>query len=138
MCTVCPAAFVRSYTLQRHIYGIHAGLRPFQCEECGVLFPQSYDLMRHLRFVHNRVKQWVCPKKSCQGIFARFSDLKRHVSVVHDKIRAYSCEICGHNFEDSGNLTPHVEAKHKKRKRRMADGTPAVESPGRFTRSRAM
>ena len=37
----------------------------------------------------------------------------KHIQSVHEKIK-YSCNLCGHQFTQQGNLKTHIQSVHEK------------------------
>ncbi|KAH8100986.1 hypothetical protein BXZ70DRAFT_143100 [Cristinia sonorae] len=58
--------------------------RRFPCPSCPRSFTRRYNLKTHIA-THdvNRLKPFVCEKKSCGRSFSRKNDLKRHMKSIH-------------------------------------------------------
>jgi DNA-directed RNA polymerase subunit RPC12/RpoP len=51
-CHICPRAFDRQYSLQRHV-ALHKGDKRYKCDECQARFSLPFNLNRHKKRVHN-------------------------------------------------------------------------------------
>ncbi|KAH3829662.1 hypothetical protein DPMN_102890 [Dreissena polymorpha] len=102
-CEECGKAFKQSDHLKRHMM-IHSGERPFKCEECGYACSQSSTLKTHMR-IHTGERPYKC--EECGYACNRNSDLKTHMRI-HSGERLKKCEVCGKAFKQSGYLKTHM------------------------------
>lgn len=64
------------FPLQKALFLLVSGEKPFECPECGRRFARSTDLKVHLP-VHSEDKPYKCGE--CEKMFTRFSTLKEHI-----------------------------------------------------------
>ena len=78
--TSLEKSFNRSSSLKKHQL-IHAGVKPFHCEQCNMSFTLPSYLKTHQR-VHNGEKPFHC--SHCDKNFKHSKSLKKHQrTVVH-------------------------------------------------------
>ena len=89
------------------------------CSSCGKLwskvFPNfclcpSTQELHNNKNVHEGLKDFKC--HLCQRTFYQLECLSKHVTNVHEG-KELKCELCGaDDFEESEELTTHVELMH--------------------------
>jgi len=96
--------------LKNHKY-LHTGLKPYDCAICGKSFSQAATLRVHMK-IHTGERPYVCPYSNgndkCQRAFSTSGDLTKHIRV-HTQERPYKCPVCGHGFNQNGNLRRHQQ-----------------------------
>ena len=53
-CPTCHSLFSLKKDLDRHVAGVHEGLKPFQCRLCDKSFGRKDSLKRHVRCCHKK------------------------------------------------------------------------------------
>ena len=57
------------------------------------------------------ITEYRCVK--CTYKSDRRNAIRKHIEAVHKKIRRFTCDKCGHEFNQLGNLYTHIKKKHK-------------------------
>eukprot|EP00058_Branchiostoma_floridae_P011074 XP_002596562.1 hypothetical protein BRAFLDRAFT_235018 [Branchiostoma floridae] len=82
-CHICPAAFRRSYELDRHLQR-EIAYKPYRCEMCQISFKTKSNLSQHNLFRHTEERPFKC--ELCQAGFKRNFELNRHMNT-HNRRR---------------------------------------------------
>ena len=77
------------------------------CKECPEKFDNSGSLKKHMSLNHYKHN---CNK--CGKAMPSKSALSLHIPI-HDEVRPFSCDVCGHGFNQKGNLKAHKEKNEK-------------------------
>ncbi|XP_078578432.1 uncharacterized protein LOC144863257 [Branchiostoma floridae x Branchiostoma japonicum] len=146
LCDECGALFSSQSALQQHRLSIHNCLQPFKCHICPAAFRRSYELDRHLvshsqnfaaaqglsatppamviagtSFSEQREiadKPYRC--EMCQISFKTKSNLSQHNLFRHTEERPFKCELCQAGFKRNFELNRHMNTHNR---RRDMDGT---------------
>ena len=97
----CGKSFLTPKQLTDHI-NVHAGLKPYSCENCEMKFARKQSLSKHKMTCGRGVE---CPE--CQRVFSSASSLQDHKQTEHASM-PFICE-CGKQFKWRPSL-----ARHKK------------------------
>lgn len=108
-CEECGSSFNFSHSLKLHLLK-HSGKRPFQCKECDKTYLTANHLKMHMIGVHQNNKIHTC--RFCSKSFAYKTSLKVH-EMTHENIKPYKCKICEKGFVNSHSLKYHTESKHQ-------------------------
>ncbi|CAG2194846.1 KRAB [Mytilus edulis] len=108
-CEECGSSFNFSHSLKLHMLK-HSGKRPFQCVECDKTYLTSNHLKMHMIGVHQNNKIHTC--RFCSKSFAYKTSLKVH-EMTHENIKPYKCKYCDKGFVNSHSLKYHTESKHE-------------------------
>ncbi|XP_055688900.1 transcription factor Sp3 isoform X2 [Lutzomyia longipalpis] len=112
-CDVCGKTFKRKEHLIQHLK-LHAGLRPFKCEEvgCSKTFSRKEHLMRHV-VSHTGKKMFSC--EFCHKFFSRKDNLNKHKRTHSEYVNngPFYCEICQKSFVVKMYYVQH-KAMHEK------------------------
>ncbi|XP_055701368.1 early growth response protein 1-like isoform X3 [Phlebotomus papatasi] len=112
-CDTCGKTFKRKEHLIQHLK-LHAGLRPFKCEEvgCNKTFSRKEHLMRHV-VSHTGKKMFSC--EFCHKFFSRKDNLNKHKRTHSEYVNngPFYCEICQKSFVVKMYYVQH-KAMHEK------------------------
>ncbi|GAB0094717.1 uncharacterized protein DMENIID0001_100420 [Sergentomyia squamirostris] len=112
-CDNCGKTFKRKEHLIQHLK-LHAGLRPFKCEEpgCNKTFSRKEHLMRHV-VSHTGKKMFSC--EFCHKFFSRKDNLNKHKRTHSEYVNngPFYCEICQKSFVVKMYYVQH-KAMHEK------------------------
>ena len=116
-CNICKKKFAKKATLEKHIFVIHEGNKPFKCDSCEASFKRKLNLKVHMESVHEGKKPNSCD--FCDRAYYRKKDLTHHVDTIHKGIekKPNSCDICDRAFYRKRDLIHHVNTIHKGIKR---------------------
>lgn len=94
-CKVCLKSFKKKEHMTQHMK-LHAGLRPFKCNEnyCNKAFSRKEHLMRHM-VSHTGKKLFHCD--ICQKYFSRKDNLNKHRRTHTENSNSngeFVCELC--------------------------------------------
>jgi KRAB domain-containing zinc finger protein len=130
-CEQCDYNTSRKDRLTQHYQSVHMGIN-HRCEECGKQFTRKAGLTRHQILTHEgkqypfQVKRGgnlAChldskhqnlkyASEQCDYNSIKKDSLNKHYQTF--KTREYhSCQECGQQFTDEGNLTRHQKAIHE-------------------------
>ncbi|CAH1251864.1 ZBTB17 [Branchiostoma lanceolatum] len=146
LCDECGALFSSQSSLQQHRLSVHNCMQPFKCHICPAAFHRSYELDRHLvshslnfttaqgssdtppsvviagtSFTEQRDisdKPFRC--EMCQISFKTKSNLSQHNLFRHTEERPFKCELCQAGFKRTFELNRHMNTHNR---RRDMDGT---------------
>ncbi|XP_055541197.1 zinc finger and BTB domain-containing protein 17-like [Wyeomyia smithii] len=130
-CRFCDKKFSKMTSVVTHIKAIHAGERPYICEECGKDFSTKGWLKEH-QTSHSDERHFLCPQ--CPKAFKNMPALKIHIDthsdtqyvcpqcglrlntkrtlrrhmVVHSDQKRFKCQYCGNEFKRSKTLKNHL------------------------------
>jgi len=105
-CDICGKVFKNSSRMKTH-RKIHAGLRPFQCQECGKAFTERPSLRKHIRIKHPKPdEEIIFSCKVCEKIYTSKQGLVNH-ELSHSKENPYLCNSCGREFYNLSILRKH-------------------------------
>ncbi|KAE8597775.1 hypothetical protein XENTR_v10016596 [Xenopus tropicalis] len=112
LCSTCNQRFYREkcsskLALQRHM-GVHAGDKPFQCQQCEYKTRLKASLIQHMR-VHTGEKPFKC--KLCSYASIDASSLRRHIRT-HTSEKPYKCQQCSYSCIQKKSLDLHVRRHH--------------------------
>ena len=103
--------------LQRHIDGVHLGLKPYFCKYCNTYYSQRENRDSHEYEVHEQRKPFICTV--CSRAFPKTGNLKVHMKVHEPKenCQSYVCEVenCNKVFVSKGNLKKHMPTHSESR-----------------------
>ncbi|CAC5419816.1 KRAB [Mytilus coruscus] len=105
-CEVCRKEFKTKRQMKEHILSLHAGVKPFKCDQCDKMFTRKYHLERHL-MMHAGTKDYQC--KYCGKEFSTKGNLLSHVRRVHLQIKEYTCGVCQKGFFSPKDLQTHFK-----------------------------
>ncbi|XP_078417853.1 zinc finger and BTB domain-containing protein 41 [Cetorhinus maximus] len=118
-CPFCNKLHASKKTLAKHVRRFHpANIQEFfavrkkkseawKCEVCNKTFTRRPHLEEHM-ILHTQDKPFKC--SYCEEHFkSRFARLK-HQEKFH--LGPFPCDICGRQFNDTGNLKRHIECTH--------------------------
>ncbi|RWS11843.1 zinc finger protein Xfin-like protein [Dinothrombium tinctorium] len=111
-CDECPAAFVKSATLQFH-KKMHGSAGQFKCPLCNYAGDNQENVSNHIQ-LHSLVSQntsniYRCVK--CPSVFAKTSQLEKHV-YYHGKESKNRCSKCDYSCDSLEKLQRH-ETVHR-------------------------
>nr|XP_033790715.1 oocyte zinc finger protein XlCOF6-like [Geotrypetes seraphini] len=106
-CHICYRKCSSKMALQRHM-GVHAGIKPYQCQHCDYKTRLKASLIQHVR-IHTGEKPFKCEICSYASIDA--SSLRRHFRT-HTRERPYKCQLCSYNCIQKKSLDLHVRRHH--------------------------
>lgn len=93
-CKICLKSFKKKEHMTQHMK-LHAGLRPFKCNEnyCNKAFSRKEHLMRHM-VSHTGKKLFHCD--ICQKFFSRKDNLNKHrrTHTENSNNGGFVCEVC--------------------------------------------
>ena len=96
-CDSCEKCFAKKSKLDRHINGVHKGIKNHRCLVCDHKFFQYSNLKQHMLRVHEKLKNYICDL--CDKSFFHSPSLRRHYKKVH-KIQKLVAE--NRSFEKDG------------------------------------
>lgn len=111
-CTLCPAMFFKSTTLQYHL-SLHKSNGLFHCSHCDYAADSKINITTHdkLHSVQSRKPKskhipgfMCCPK--CPAMFNKIDRFHRHVRL-HGQNNKYTCEHCDYSVQLQANLFNH-------------------------------
>ncbi|XP_069497622.1 zinc finger and BTB domain-containing protein 41 [Ambystoma mexicanum] len=118
-CLYCSKLHASRKTLAKHVKRFHPdGIEEFlvhkkrrsegwTCEICNKSFTRRPHLKEHM-ILHSQDKPFKCT--FCEEYFrSRFARLK-HQEKLH--LGPFPCDVCGRQFNDTGNLKRHLECTH--------------------------
>ncbi|XP_063441644.1 zinc finger protein 773-like [Mytilus trossulus] len=105
-CEVCRKEFKTKRQMKEHILSLHAGVKPFKCDQCDKMFTRKYHLERHL-MMHAGTKDYQC--EYCGKEFSTKGNLLSHVRRVHLQIKEYTCGVCQKGFFSPKDLQTHFK-----------------------------
>ncbi|XP_067893805.1 zinc finger and BTB domain-containing protein 41 isoform X2 [Heterodontus francisci] len=118
-CPFCNKLHASKKTLAKHVRRFHpANVQEFfaarkkkseawKCDVCNKTFTRRPHLEEHM-ILHTQDKPFKC--SYCEEHFkSRFARLK-HQEKFH--LGPFPCDICGRQFNDTGNLKRHIECTH--------------------------
>ncbi|XP_043936189.1 zinc finger and BTB domain-containing protein 41 [Protopterus annectens] len=119
-CPCCNKLHASKKTLSKHIKRFHPDNVPeflmskkkktesWKCEVCNKSFTRKPHLEEHM-ILHTQHKPFKCTY--CEEHFkSRFARLK-HQEKFH--LGPFPCDVCGRQFNDTGNLKRHIECTHR-------------------------
>lgn len=77
----------------------------FQCPTCNRLFKKKEFLVQHVK-LHAGVRPFKCNEDGCHKAFSRKEHLHRHL-ISHTGKKLYSCDFCQKLFSRKDNLSKH-------------------------------
>ncbi|KAF4789629.1 Zinc finger and BTB domain-containing protein 41 [Turdus rufiventris] len=120
-CPKCDKKFDRIGKYESHTR-VHTGEKPFECDICHQRYSTKSNLTVH-RKKHSsdtdfHKKEHKCPY--CNKLHASKKTLAKHVkrqlmcieNGLELKAGPFPCDICGRQFNDTGNLKRHIECTH--------------------------
>jgi uncharacterized Zn-finger protein len=138
-CPECPAKFVRTDHLRRHVI-VHEEKNLF-CPVCSAGFKTKQHLDRHQLTVHAEKaedeetrtrrrlrrtmiplseKTYPCTQPECDGRFSRKNHLNRHLKEKHGIVpppplpeEPQACPVCGLILNSQPKLDKHLSDKHR-------------------------
>ncbi len=110
LCPICGKSLCSEFILQKHIEGMHKGIKEFKCDMCD--FSTSYHggLTRHREAQHLKSVTYYCDK--CSFKCHHIDNLNNHVRFVHDKVKPFKCEFCAMAYSYSRDLAKHKTRVH--------------------------
>ncbi|XP_059620480.1 transcription factor Sp2 isoform X2 [Phlebotomus argentipes] len=128
-CDTCGKTFKRKEHLIQHLK-LHAGLRPFKCEEvgCNKTFSRKEHLMRHV-VSHTGKKMFSC--EFCHKFFSRKDNLNKHKRTHSEYVNngPFYCEICQKSFVVKMYYVQH-KAMHEKEGTDVTGGDDSKKEAG--------
>ncbi len=94
--------------MQKHITGVHLGLKEFGCTHCSYRSSSKSNVDVHVKHVHLKESKTGYKCSQCGFVVNRRSKLVMHTKRVHgvevDQVYAQACEqICSEDNEDEDN-----------------------------------
>ncbi|XP_030063673.1 zinc finger and BTB domain-containing protein 41 [Microcaecilia unicolor] len=118
-CPYCSKLHASRKTLVKHVKRFHPEsiqeflsirmikIEEWECDICSKSFTRRPHLQEHM-ILHSQDKPFKCTY--CEEHFkSRFARLK-HQEKFH--LGPFPCDICGRQFNDTGNLKRHIECTH--------------------------
>ncbi|XP_055910891.1 zinc finger protein 665 [Eupeodes corollae] len=124
-CKICKKTFKKEETFTAHMR-VHAGLKPFPCQQCDKSYARRSRLKLHVDTKHEGVtaEKFPCTEPGCDRIMCSKQTLRKHIKDIHNSTGAkttsqpYICEECGkvltslatlknHRFLHTGQQPPH-------------------------------
>ena len=103
----CPHCEKKTPSLKAHIYNNHTLY--LVCKVCSFR-ATKYQLDKHMKEEHPDADL----KKKCPKCDAKVYNLKSHMDHLHNEKFLFQCKLCEFKTVWNGNLTQHMESKHKK------------------------
>ncbi|XP_019622293.1 PREDICTED: zinc finger and BTB domain-containing protein 44-like [Branchiostoma belcheri] len=142
LCDECGALFSSQSALQQHRLSVHHCLQPFKCHVCPAAFRRSYELDRHLVFhsqnfaavqgtsgtppsiviagtSFSEQREFAADKPFhcdiCRISFKTKSNLSQHNLFRHTEERPFKCELCHAGFKRNFELNRHMNTHNRRR-----------------------
>jgi uncharacterized Zn-finger protein len=109
-CLECDYQATRKSNLTQHINTVHRGIHKFKCDQCESSFAESGNLAKHIQSVHDKVR-FVCTVEGCDKSYSLKSYLINHIKSFHEG-HEHRCDQCGKVLSTNANLKQHIQNVH--------------------------